>query len=130
MTNADKSKDAKDNNNSKNTNGGNVDNNSNANNNVVEPEEKYLIATAEQPLAAMYTNEFLQLDNGPLKYAGYSTCFRQEAGSHGRLLLFYYYCFVFLLKCFLSSVISIGESCSAKLFYTKFYAFVSILPKA
>merc|ERR1719419_1545166 len=50
----------------------------------VDNEEKYLIATSEQPLAAMYTNEFLELPAGSLKYAGFSTCFRQEAGSHGR----------------------------------------------
>ena len=48
------------------------------------PDEKYLIATSEQPLAAMYANEYLDVENEPMKLCGYSTCFRQEAGSHGR----------------------------------------------
>merc|ERR1719414_451816 len=47
-------------------------------------EEKYLIATSEQPLAAMYSNETIDVEQEPIKIAGYSTCFRQEAGSHGR----------------------------------------------
>ena len=49
-----------------------------------DSEAKYLIATSEQPMAAMYSDEFLELKDGPLKYAGFSTCFRQEAGSHGK----------------------------------------------
>lgn len=47
-------------------------------------DEKYLIATSEQPLCAMFTDEYLEVENEPLKVIGYSTCFRQEAGSHGR----------------------------------------------
>uniref|UniRef100_A0A914VJK9 serine--tRNA ligase n=1 Tax=Plectus sambesii TaxID=2011161 RepID=A0A914VJK9_9BILA len=47
-------------------------------------EEKYLIATSEQPIAAFHRNEWISKDELPIKYAGYSTCFRQEVGSHGR----------------------------------------------
>uniref|UniRef100_A0AC35TXP7 Serine--tRNA ligase n=1 Tax=Rhabditophanes sp. KR3021 TaxID=114890 RepID=A0AC35TXP7_9BILA len=47
-------------------------------------EDKYLIATSEQPIAAFHKDEWLHPDTLPIKYAGYSTCFRQEAGSHGR----------------------------------------------
>lgn len=47
-------------------------------------EDKYLIATSEQPLSAMYADEWLNSQELPQKFAGYSTCFRKEAGSHGR----------------------------------------------
>ncbi|XP_017883127.1 serine--tRNA ligase, cytoplasmic [Ceratina calcarata] len=47
-------------------------------------EEKYLIATSEQPIAAFHRNEWISENSLPIKYAGLSTCFRQEAGSHGR----------------------------------------------
>lgn len=47
-------------------------------------EEKYLIATSEQPIAALHLNEWLDANTLPLRYGGYSTCFRQEVGSHGR----------------------------------------------
>lgn len=47
-------------------------------------DEKYLIATSEQPIAAFHRDEWLATDQLPLKYAGTSACFRQEAGSHGR----------------------------------------------
>ncbi|KAF2084596.1 serine-tRNA ligase [Saccharata proteae CBS 121410] len=46
--------------------------------------DKYLIATSEQPLSALHSEEWLQPAELPIKYAGYSTCFRKEAGSHGR----------------------------------------------
>ncbi|CAH8593957.1 unnamed protein product [Schistosoma haematobium] len=49
-----------------------------------EEEEKYLIATSEQPIAAFHQDEWLPIDQLPIKYAGISTCFRQEVGSHGR----------------------------------------------
>lgn len=45
---------------------------------------KYLIATSEQPLTCMYSNEWLQPSQLPIKFCGYSTCFRKEAGGHGR----------------------------------------------
>ncbi|VDN57406.1 unnamed protein product [Dracunculus medinensis] len=47
-------------------------------------DEKYLIATSEQPIAAFHRNEWINQADLPLKYAGISTCFRQEVGSHGR----------------------------------------------
>jgi seryl-tRNA synthetase len=47
-------------------------------------EERYLIATAEHPIAAMYMNEVLDSKILPLKYAGISPCFRREAGAHGK----------------------------------------------
>lgn len=49
-----------------------------------EGDEKYLIATAEQTLCALHRNEWFDKAQLPLKYIGYSTCFRKEAGSHGR----------------------------------------------
>lgn len=49
-----------------------------------DTEEKYLIATSEQPIAALHLNEWINANSLPLKYGGLSTCFRQEVGSHGR----------------------------------------------
>ena len=50
----------------------------------VDGEDMYLIATAEQTLAALHRNEIIPPENLPLKYCGLSTCFRKEAGSHGK----------------------------------------------
>merc|ERR1712141_135617 len=47
-------------------------------------DEKYLIATSEQPIAAFHRDEWLNQEKLPIKYAGLSSCFRQEVGSHGR----------------------------------------------
>ncbi|KAJ8301414.1 hypothetical protein KUTeg_020401 [Tegillarca granosa] len=47
-------------------------------------EEKYLIATSEQPIAAFHRDEWISEASLPIKYLGYSSCFRQEVGSHGR----------------------------------------------
>lgn len=47
-------------------------------------DEKYLIATSEQPIAAFLRDEWLKPEDLPMRYAGLSTCFRQEVGSHGR----------------------------------------------
>lgn len=44
----------------------------------------YLIATSEQPISGMHRGEFIEPTDLPFRYAGYSTCFRKEAGSHGR----------------------------------------------
>ncbi|KAL8996766.1 MAG: hypothetical protein Q9169_003789 [Polycauliona sp. 2 TL-2023] len=46
--------------------------------------DKYLIATSEQPLSALHDGEWLQDKELPIRYAGYSTCYRKEAGSHGK----------------------------------------------
>jgi seryl-tRNA synthetase len=50
----------------------------------VENEDLHLIATSEHPMAAMYMNEVLKEQDMPLKLAGISTCFRKEAGAHGK----------------------------------------------
>ena len=47
-------------------------------------EEKYLIATSEQPICAFHQKEWLNEKALPKRYGGISTCFRMEAGSHGR----------------------------------------------
>ena len=44
----------------------------------------YLIATSEQPISAMHKNEFIDPADLPLRYGGNSSCFRKEAGSHGK----------------------------------------------
>jgi seryl-tRNA synthetase len=50
----------------------------------IEGEDTYLIATSEQTLAAYHYDEILEPAELPHKYAGVSTCFRREAGSHGK----------------------------------------------
>lgn len=49
-------------------------------------DDKYLIATSEQPISAMYSDEWFEDPKAqlPIRYAGYSTCFRKEAGAAGR----------------------------------------------
>ncbi|CAE6525808.1 unnamed protein product [Rhizoctonia solani] len=51
-----------------------------------EDSDKYLIATSEQPISAFHSDELFDQPEKqlPLKYAGYSTCFRKEAGAAGR----------------------------------------------
>jgi len=49
-----------------------------------EDEPYYLIATSEQPICAMNMGKTFVEKELPIKYAGVSTCFRKEAGSHGR----------------------------------------------
>jgi seryl-tRNA synthetase len=43
-----------------------------------------LVGTSEVPLAAMHMEEFLEAEKLPMRYAGFSTCFRREAGAAGR----------------------------------------------
>ena len=50
----------------------------------VENEDLYLIATSEHPMAAMFMDEVLREQEMPVKLAGISTCFRKEAGAHGK----------------------------------------------
>ncbi len=50
----------------------------------LEGEDSYLIATSEQTLASLHSEEVLDEKELPLKYCGISTCFRKEAGSHGK----------------------------------------------
>jgi len=47
-------------------------------------ENYYLIATSEQPISAMYKDEWLENKDLPIRYAGLSTCFRKEAGAAGK----------------------------------------------
>jgi len=49
-----------------------------------EGDDKYLIATSEQSICCYHRGERLSGTELPLRYAGYSTCFRKEVGSHGR----------------------------------------------
>ncbi|TFK29547.1 seryl-tRNA synthetase [Coprinopsis marcescibilis] len=53
---------------------------------IASDDEKYLIATSEQPISAFHSDEWFESPETqlPVKYAGYSTCFRKEAGSAGR----------------------------------------------
>jgi len=44
----------------------------------------YLIATSEQPISALHSDEWMEESDLPVRYAGYSTCFRKEAGAHGK----------------------------------------------
>ncbi|MGY1805742.1 serine--tRNA ligase [Blastococcus sp. SYSU D00669] len=50
----------------------------------VERDDLYLVGTSEVPLAGMHMNEVLDLSAGPRHYAGWSSCFRREAGSYGK----------------------------------------------
>jgi seryl-tRNA synthetase len=50
----------------------------------VPRDELFLVGTAEVPLAAYHTDEILDADDLPLRYAGFSTCFRREAGTYGK----------------------------------------------
>jgi seryl-tRNA synthetase len=49
-----------------------------------ETDPKYLIATSEQPLTAMFRNKLLNVNELPIKIAGISHCYRKEAGAHGK----------------------------------------------
>ena len=50
----------------------------------IENEDLYMIGTSEHPLASMHMNEILDGKNLPIRYGGISTCFRKEAGAHGK----------------------------------------------
>jgi seryl-tRNA synthetase len=50
----------------------------------ITEDELYLIGTSEVSLVSYHQNEVLQEDELPKKYAGYSTCFRREAGTYGK----------------------------------------------
>ncbi|MET9685252.1 serine--tRNA ligase [Streptomyces coeruleorubidus] len=47
-------------------------------------DDLYLVGTSEVPLAAYHMDEILDAEKLPLRYAGFSPCFRREAGSHGK----------------------------------------------
>lgn len=51
---------------------------------AIERDDLFLVGTSEVPLAAFHMDEILEADDLPLRYAGFSTCFRREAGTHGK----------------------------------------------
>jgi len=50
----------------------------------LEADDLYLVGTSEVALAAYHTNEILDLEAGPERFAGWSSCYRREAGSYGK----------------------------------------------
>ncbi|OYN77274.1 serine--tRNA ligase [Mycolicibacterium sphagni] len=50
----------------------------------LEDDDLYLVGTSEVPLAGYHSDEILDLSGGPARYAGWSSCFRREAGSYGK----------------------------------------------
>jgi len=50
----------------------------------LQEDKMFLVGTSEQSLVAMHANEILNENDLPLRYAGFSTCFRREAGSYGK----------------------------------------------
>jgi seryl-tRNA synthetase len=50
----------------------------------LEDDDLYLVGTSEVPLAGYHMDEILDLAKGPKRYAGWSTCYRREAGSYGK----------------------------------------------
>lgn len=50
----------------------------------LEADDLYLVGTSEVPLAGYHAGEILDLSGGPRRYAGWSTCYRREAGSYGK----------------------------------------------
>ena len=47
-------------------------------------DDLFLVGTSEVPLAALHANEIINKEELPLRYAGFSTCFRREAGTYGK----------------------------------------------
>ncbi len=50
----------------------------------LEEDDMYLVGTSEVALAGYHSEEIIDLSKGPLRYAGWSSCFRREAGSYGK----------------------------------------------
>ncbi|BDY27868.1 serine--tRNA ligase [Mycolicibacterium mageritense] len=50
----------------------------------LEADDMYLVGTSEVPLAGYHADEIIDLSDGPRRYAGWSSCFRREAGSYGK----------------------------------------------
>ncbi|MEW6605537.1 MAG: serine--tRNA ligase [Thermoproteota archaeon] len=50
----------------------------------IEGEDLYMIGTSEHAIASMHMDEILEGKRLPIRYAGYSPCFRKEAGAHGK----------------------------------------------
>ena len=50
----------------------------------LEKDDQYLVGTSEVALAGYHADEIIDLSGGPKRYAGWSACYRREAGSHGK----------------------------------------------
>jgi seryl-tRNA synthetase len=50
----------------------------------IENEDLYMIGTSEHAIASMHMNEIIEGRKLPIRYGGFSSCFRKEAGAHGR----------------------------------------------
>ncbi|CAM3283642.1 serine--tRNA ligase [Stackebrandtia soli] len=50
----------------------------------LERDDLYLVGTSEVPMASFHSKEILDLDEQPMRYAAWSSCFRREAGSYGK----------------------------------------------
>jgi seryl-tRNA synthetase len=50
----------------------------------IPEDDLYLVGTSEVPIAAFHSDEIFDVDELPIRYAGYSTCFRREAGTYGK----------------------------------------------
>ncbi|WP_271404124.1 serine--tRNA ligase [Kocuria palustris] len=50
----------------------------------LEKDDLYLVGTSEVAIAGYHADEIIDLSDGPLRYAGWSTCYRREAGSAGK----------------------------------------------
>jgi hypothetical protein len=81
--------------------------------------DKYLIATSEQPMCALHRKGWFEEAELPLRYAGFSTCFRKEVGSHGKdtLGIFRYVmcCMSIALDKFLIAAVDPGSTSLTKL---------------
>lgn len=50
----------------------------------IKKDNLYLVGTAEQSIGPMHSNEIFEKEKLPLRYLGFSSCFRREAGSYGK----------------------------------------------
>ncbi|WP_405937798.1 serine--tRNA ligase [Streptomyces sp. NBC_00726] len=50
----------------------------------LDKDDQYLVGTSEVPLAAYHMDEIIDAEQLPLRYAGYSSCYRREAGTYGK----------------------------------------------
>jgi seryl-tRNA synthetase len=50
----------------------------------IPADDLYLVGTSEVPMAAYHADEILEAEDLPIRYAGFSTCFRREAGTYGK----------------------------------------------
>ncbi|MFL6502258.1 MAG: serine--tRNA ligase [Nitrososphaera sp.] len=50
----------------------------------IENDDLYMIGTSEHAIASMHMNEIIEGRKLPIRYGGFSTCFRKEAGAHGK----------------------------------------------